>query len=153
MDRDADEVTRRLGRVRLSLHRLRGAGAEDVGDVAVVLQLDVGGRDAAHIAPGSGERDPWRRSVQACGGHVVVGAAADLVRPVLKSAREAALRSVRSVEAVAVRYREALLVGVEAGQRRDDVVGGMRDQRGVVMADHRAVALDEVEQAWHLLEV
>jgi hypothetical protein len=46
-----------------------------------------------------------------------------------------------------------MALGVDAGQRGKDVVGGVRDQRGVVVGKESAIAFQEVEQVRHLLEV
>ena len=57
------------------------------------------------------------------------------------------------VVVVFVGDRDALIGAVQAALERDAVVGGMRDQRRVLMGDQRAVAGEEVPQVRHLLQV
>ena len=61
--------------------------------------------------------------------------------------------AVAAEEAIAVCHRHAHAVPVGTGQHRQDIGRGMRDQRRVVIAAHRAVVLQEIEQIGHLLEV
>jgi hypothetical protein len=55
--------------------------------------------------------------------------------------------------AVAVGDRHAGASSVDAGQSRDDVMGGVRDQGRVVIAADDAVVLKEVQEIRHLLEI
>ena len=161
--------------VRVELLNLRRAGAEDLGDVdGGVLELDVRGRDRADVAPGPGPRDPGRRcgrvgrGRRARGGgrlrrvdHRRIGVVArvgrfrrveDRVGPVGERACRIG-RPVGVVRLEAVRDRHPLPVAVEAGQRRQDVIGRMGDQRRMAVREERPVLLEEVEQVRHHLEV
>ena len=74
----------------------------------------------------------------------------DGVGPVGERARavgraEGPARAVGLVHLVAVRDRHALPVAVQAGVRGQDVIGGVRDQRRVVVGQERAVVLEEVQ--------
>ncbi len=157
------------------LLRLRRVGAEDLRDVdRRVLELDVRRADRADVAPGSRERHPrgGRRRVRLRSrarrrrrrrrvDHRRIGVVArarrarrveDRVGPV--GERASRIRSpVRVERPEAVRDRHPLAVAVKTGQRCQDVVRRMRDQRRVVVREHRSVALDEVEQVRHHLQV
>ena len=167
---DADEVggrlvPRLLVRARRVVHPLLVLGralAEHRRHVGVgVLEHDVGRGHAADVAAGARERHPRRGRVLAAGRqHVggVVELAAERVGPVPEHAVEPGRRGRRAVrpgvvEAEGVADRDAHLVAVLAGELLQDVGAGVRDQPGVLVADHRAVAGDEVEQVGHLLQV
>ena len=167
-------------RVRVELRDLGRVGAEYLGEVdAVVLQLLVGRGHVAYIAPGPGERHPRRRGDRARrhrvrGGsrrhrgvdHVRVGVPAgrhavrveDRVGPVGERGGdgggvEGAVRAVGVVGPVAVGDRHALPVAVQPGIGGQDVVGGVRDERRVAVAQEGAVVLEEVQQVRHHLQV
>jgi hypothetical protein len=101
------------------------------------------------------ERHPRsRRRLAGVGDHVRqrVSDRVDGARPVLERAGE--VRDLaRRVVVVAVRHRLALPVRIEAGERRQDPARGVRDQNRVVVGEERPIALQEVEQVRHLLEV
>src|ERR1700694_1460167 len=107
-------------------HVPKGAGTS-------VLELDVGGRYAAKVAPGPGERDPGsRRRLLIVADHVgerIPRAAGivDQIRPVLE--RGAELRHAGGVVIeVAVRNRLALTIRGETSQARQDATCRVRDQ-------------------------
>ena len=167
--------------VGVQLLVFRRSGAEYLGDVdSGVLQDRVRGGDLAHVTAGPGERHPGRRGDRVRrhgvprGGrghrrvdHVRVGVMAgarrrlgveDGVGPVRERARgvgrvEAAVGAVGVVGLVAVGDGHAVPVAVQAGEGGQDVVGGVRDQRRVVVGQERAVAGEEVQQVRHLLQV
>ena len=62
-------------------------------------------------------------------------------------------RTVGVVRPVAVRDRHALAVAVQAGERGQQVVRGVRDQWRVVVGQKRAVTGEEVQQVRHHLQV
>jgi len=65
-----------------------------------------------------------------------------------------ATRVIAAVEhPVRVGYRYAVPVRVNTGQCCHDVVGSVRDQRGVMITADRSMIEHEVEQVWHLLEI
>ena len=178
---DAD-VVRDLGvleRVRVGVQLLvfRRPGPEHLGDVdRGVLQLLVGRGHLADVAAGPGVRHPGRRGdgvrrhrVRRGGrrnrrvDHARVGVVAgarralgveDRVGPVGERARRVGvLGRVVVVGLVAVGDRHAVPVAVQAGERGQDVVAGVRDERRVVVGQERAVAGEEVQQVRYLLQV
>ena len=152
--------------------RWRRAVAQD--DRAVVLEDGVRDTHVAYVATRAGERYPGRGRVAREPGaaqrgrvaidhvEVVVGrgdggivrrvATVGRVGPVLERGREAA-RPISPEVVVRVRDRLAVPVGIETGQRAQDPATRMRDQDRVVVRQQCPVALDEVEQVRHLLEV
>jgi len=46
-----------------------------------------------------------------------------------------------------------MAVRIDAGEDGDDVVGGVRDERRMVVGEQHAIVLDEVEQVGHLFKV
>src|SRR5262249_4478183 len=62
-------------------------------------------------------------------------------------------RSIGPEKAVAVRHRPAEPLAIEARQGRYDVLRGMRNERGEMIAADGAVVEQEVQQMRHLLEV
>src|SRR6185437_3439614 len=62
-------------------------------------------------------------------------------------------RAVSVVRLVGVADRHAVPVTVQAGERGQQVISGVRDERGVVVGRERAVVLEEVQQAGHHLQV
>ena len=153
--------------LQLGVLRLPGLGRrgpEHQRDVrGGVLQLGVGPGDRAEVAARPGVGHPGRRGAGAAlgdhagtrvahrraGGGVVVD---DGVGPVRERARRVG-GAVRLVVVVLVRDRHALVTAVPARLGRDDVVGRVRDQRGVLVADQGALAGEEAQQVGHLLQV
>ena len=157
-----------LGLVRqlgvLGLLGLGRVGAEHVGYVGQgVLQFGVGRGDRAEVTARPGVGHPWRRGVLALRGdqRVVLVADRGAGRGVVVDDRVGPVGErpggvggpARRVVVVLVRDRYALVAAVQAGLGGHDVVGRVRDQRGVLMGDQRPVAGDEVEQVRHLLQV
>jgi hypothetical protein len=161
MHRGPEEIRLGLGRIALRLLGFRRTGAEHRRDVEPdILEFDIGHREGTDIAAGAGERDPRRgvglaalvdhlrgeiglRLPRKCG---------ERIRPIGEGGH-AVGRPVRIEIAQAVADRYAEFVAIDAGQRGQDIDRGMRDQRRVVIGEERAVALQEIEQVWHLLEV
>ena len=46
-----------------------------------------------------------------------------------------------------------MFLAVDARERRDDVIRSVRDERGMVVGQQDAIAVQEIEQVRHLLEV
>src|SRR5262249_42949304 len=155
VDSDADEVRRPKGG---RLRRLGRRAAVHVADVAsrrdrVVLEHGVRDRDIADVTAGARVADPrGGRVLAAVGDHVRQWVRRrDGGRPVLESGREG--RDGAVVVIVRVRDGDPHPVGVETGQRGEDATRGVRDEDRVVLVQHRALALQEVEQVRHLLEI
>ncbi len=157
------------------LLHLRRIGAEHLGDVhRSVLQFLVHRGRVTDIAAGPGERHPRRRGGGVRrrgrggggrrGGRVDqgrVGVVArvrgcrgveDRVRPVGERASLIG-RAVGVVRLVGVADRHARPVAVQAGEGGQQVIGGVRDERGVVVGRERAVVFEEVQQARHHFQV
>ena len=176
---DAD-VVRDLGvleRIRVGVELLvfGRPWAEYLGDVdRGVLQLLVGRGHLADVAAGPGVGHPGRRGhgvrrggvrrggrrdrridharVRVVPGVRGPGRVEDGIGPVGEGARRVG-GPVRVVGLVAVGDRHAVPVAVQAGERGQDVVAGVRDERRVVVRHERAVAGEEVQQVRYLLEV
>ena len=120
-----------------------------------VLELDVRSRDAADVAAGRGVGDPRRRGGLGPRRATMFGGGRSCRRavfgPVLERRRE--LRRAVDVEVVVAVETASRCGPGTAGERRQDPVGGVRDQDGVVVRHERAVAREEVEQVRHLLEI
>ena len=165
VDAEADVVRDLLILVRVrigsQLLHLGRAGAEHVLEVGIdVLELQVGGRDGAEVAARARERHPRRRRRArrpACGHGRGVGLVRERIRPVRAGpVGERALRQhapIGLVGLVRIRQPLAVAVAVQAAVVRDRVVGGVPDQRRVVVREHRAVRCDEAGERRHLLEV
>ena len=150
MDGYADEIGRLLG---CGFGCLRRAGAEHVHHVgAIVLQHGVGHRHVAHIASGASERHPRSRCNLARLVHHQRSAVGSYVGPIPKR-RDELRGSVRLVIVKAVGHASASAVRIDAGQRGDYAGCRMRDQHRVVIGAERAVALEEVVERRHLLEI
>ena len=159
---DADEVRRGLLGIAGDLGGLRRVRAEDHRDVAAgVLQFDVGRGDATHIASRARERHPRRWRVLAVGGehverrvrlHGGIAEVEQRIRPVGEGGGWTA-GPVGLEVAITVADRNPVPIWIDTGQRGQDVPGGVRDQRRVMVRQERPVALDEVEQIGYLLEV
>jgi hypothetical protein len=54
---------------------------------------------------------------------------------------------------IGVRYRRSRTVAVNTGECRDDVVGGMRDQRREMLTADGAIVEHEIEQIRHQLKI
>src|SRR5207302_10737547 len=139
VDGDADEVSNTgLTGVRVAgrhLGRLRRGCAENGRDVDVrVLELDVRGRNAAHVASGAGERHPRGRRVLALGCEHVEGRVGARGRgwivegcgPVRERHTHARLLA-GQVIAERVGDGHSHLVAVDAGQAGQDVGRGVGD--------------------------
>ena len=84
----------------------------------------------------------------------VIGGVPAQVRPI----GEAGLRLGCAIRAAVFQVavgggRHAVAGRIDAGKDGDDVVGGVRDERRVMIGKERAILLDEVEQVRHLLKV
>ena len=145
---------------------LRRAVAVDLRDVPGrrrlgVLELHVGDREGADVAARARVRNPRRRRVVLAVADQVRQRVVDCyrVRPVGERGRPArgAVRAVgRAVgveDAERVRDADAVAVRVQAGERRDDPAGRVRDQDRVVVGAERPVGLQEALQRGHLLEI
>ena len=160
MDGDAFEVGDRLGAVALRLRRLARGRAVDGADVrGDVLELHVRDRHRADVESGARIGHPGSRGVLPVGrDHVVgrVGDRIDEIGPVGERAPEA-VEGLRRLggqeEAEGVGDGLTLMVGIDAGERRQDVVGRMGDERRVVMRDERPLVSQEIEEIGHLLDV
>src|SRR5262249_1906326 len=163
VDRDAEPVRvrllsrRRIGRSQLVLDRyeLRRVRAEHDADVCgQCLELHIRDGVRAEIAARAGERHPWRRRRHAFfidHDRLAVGRVG---RGPVDERGVVPARVIVTVEyAIRICHRDAVPVRIDAGQRGDDVVCGMRDQRGEMIAAHRAVLQHEIEQVRHLLEI
>ena len=161
-------------RVRAELLRLGRARPERIRDVPRALEVDVGGSDRAHVAPGPGERHPrrgrrgiWRRRRSRRGGrrrgidHRRVGVVArrrraccvqDRIGPVGRRGGRVS-RPVRVEAPIAVGDRHPVPVAVQTRQRRQGVTRRVRDQRRVTVRQQRPVLLDEILQVRHQLQV
>ncbi len=137
-------------RDRQILRRTDAENGAHVGRQA--LEFHIGDRERADVAASTGERRPRRREDLAVfidQLRLAVGAERG---PVQKRAGKAD-GTVVAEEAIAVRHRHAHAVAIGAGEHGENIGRGMRDQRCVVVAAHRAIVLHEVEQVGHLLEV
>ncbi|TMB54935.1 MAG: hypothetical protein E6J47_07385 [Chloroflexi bacterium] len=166
VNRHADEIGERLAGIRDHLGGLRRVRPEDGRDVdGGVLEHDITGRERPNAASRPGVGHPRRRRVHTgLGDHVVrgverrrvpsAGRREDRRGPV--GERDPAVGepgSIGPVVAERVRDRLTMLVGVDTRQRAHDAARGMRDEHRVVVGQERPVALDEVEQVRHLLQV
>src|SRR5262249_56408224 len=100
--------------------------------------------ERADVAACAGPRHPRRRrnlALLVCHWHVAVGG---LPGPVQERALEAH-RSIGPEKAVAVRHRPAEPLAIEARQGRYDVLRGMRNERGEMIAADGAVVEQEVQ--------
>jgi hypothetical protein len=74
-------------------------------------------------------------------------------RPVNEGSLENGRGIVCLEDSEAVRNRAAVTIAVDPRQPRENVVGGMGDQRSVVIAADDASSLQEIQQVRHLFEV
>ena len=162
VDRDPDEVGRGLclavvGRVR-GLDRFRGAWTVDGRNVGDALQFDVRRSHRTEVAAGTSVGHPRSGRIVALRVDQIVltlsGPIEGLrqVRPV--GERQGRVRdAIGSVEHEGVAHGLTVAIRVDAGQRREDIGAGVRNDRCVVVVQDRAVPDQEVVQAGHLLDV
>ena len=155
------EVGEGLTGVGRHFEGLGGAGTKDRGNVCGdVLEDRVGGGDCPEVATSAGEGYPGRRGVLASSGdHVELCVSRrrgrrveDGVGPVGEGDSKAA-RAAGVEVAEAVGDWDAVLVGVDPGQSREDVVSSVRDQGRVMIREDDTIVLDEVQKAWYLFQV
>ena len=157
VDGCADEVVGLIG------NRFRGLRRISAKNLLYIewcsLQHDVGGGKSADVAPGAGERHPWSRYVLARGRGKrkgVVRARRSDIRHQVSPVEEGRWKqggAVRSENTEAIRHENSMVVGIKAGLGGEDVVGGMRDENGVIPGIERPILLNKVEQVRHLLQV
>ena len=88
-----------------------------------------------------------------CAQHVkALGWVGNGVIPIKKGAGEAD-RAIGIEETIGVRHSHAVTVGIHPGQRGQNVIGGVGNQRSVVIGQQGAAILDEAEKMRHLLKV
>ena len=160
MDANAHEVREGLARVVDDLLRLVRSRTEDGGDVdGRVFEDGVGSGHGSDVtaSPGIGHPGRWR-NLAVLVDHLRrrIGGAPRGVeegsRPIRE--RDAGPRRAIGLEvAERVGDRLAKAIRVVPGQRAQDAGGGVRDQDCVIVGDQRPVALDEVQQVRHLLQV
>jgi hypothetical protein len=154
VDDDALEIRDRLGRVAGRLHGPWRIGVKYIVDIAGdILELDIGDRKGADVTTGTGEGHPRRRCVlagQVKHSRCPVG---QYIRPIGEGTRETGDPSLLVEQAEVVTDRDAEFVAVYAGQRRQNIDRGMRDQRRVMVREQRAVVLEKVQQIRDLLKI
>src|ERR1700687_1631089 len=155
MNGDAEEVGIGLVAQRESvrfdaLGRRRAEHGIDV--VRNPLELDIGDGESSDVAAGAGERHPGsRRGLTDLMHHLRLAVPAQR-RPVQEGAAEADA-AVRLEETVAVGNGNSHAVAIDAGLGGENIGRGVGNQRRVMIAADRAVALNEVEQVRHLFEI
>src|SRR5262249_17221798 len=146
---------RSIRRCQLRLHCHVLGGAEDKKCRDVVwksFKFDIRNREAADVAACARERNPGSRSGLAeFVDHLRLTVTAE--RCPIQERTSKTDGPIGAEKAIAVGDRHAHAVAIDAGLRRENVGGGVRDQRCVMIAADGAVIENKIQKVRHLFKI